>query len=504
MVHRREFIAASGTALIGLGDLSFLSQLSPVSASEAKLDPKLVRLQPDIEPLVTLLETTPRNRLLEEVGARIRKGLSYREVLAALLLAAVRNVQPRPNVGFKFHAVLVINSAHLASLASPDSERWLPIFWALDYFKDSQAQTLKESGWRMAPVDESKVPSARKAKAEFTKAMDKWDEGASDAAVASLARSYGAQELFEIFCRYGMRDFRDIGHKAIYVANAFRTLHCIGWQYAEPVLRSLAYALLQHDGKKPSENDLPADKPYRRNGELAAKIKEDWLDGKANPEATSEMMATLRQASPDEACDQVVKLLNVGVAPQSIWDGLFDGAGELLARQPGIVALHAMTSTNALHYAFKTSADEESRKLLLLQNAAYVALFRDAMKGRGKMSDLRLDKLEPMELKKEGPEAVAEILKDVGGDKLSAARKTLTYLKENPHPEPLLDASRLMIFLKGNNSHDYKFSSAVLEDYYHISPNARASYLAASMFNLRGSTSADNQLVKRTREALKG
>jgi hypothetical protein len=34
-------------------------------------------------------------------------------VLAALLLAGVRNIQPRP-VGFKFHAVLVVNSAHLA------------------------------------------------------------------------------------------------------------------------------------------------------------------------------------------------------------------------------------------------------------------------------------------------------------------------------------------------------------------------------------------------------
>ena len=42
--------------------------------------------------------------------------------------------------------------------------------------------------------------------------------------------------------RYGARDFRAIGHKAIYVANSCRTLESIGWQHAEPVLRSLAYA----------------------------------------------------------------------------------------------------------------------------------------------------------------------------------------------------------------------------------------------------------------------
>src|SRR5689334_15620832 len=144
--NRRRFLSASaaGGALVGLGELGFLSRLGPVSAGEAKLDPKVVRLQPEIEPLVRLLEETPRNRLLEEVAARIRKGLSYREVLAALLLAGVRNVQPRPSVDFKFHSVLVVNSAHIASLASPDEHRWLPIFWALDYFKSAQAQNIKE------------------------------------------------------------------------------------------------------------------------------------------------------------------------------------------------------------------------------------------------------------------------------------------------------------------------------------------------------------------------
>ena len=201
--NRRTFLkTAAAGAVLGLGDLSFLSRLRPVSAAEAKLDPKLVRLDSDIEPVVRLLEETPRDRLLEEVAARIHKGLNYRELLAALLLAGVRNVQPRP-VGFKFHAVLVVNSAHLASIASPDSDRWLPIFWALDYFKDSQAATARETGWRMGPLDESKVPSARKARQAFVEAMDSWDEGAADVAVAGLARSAGANEVFELFVRYG-------------------------------------------------------------------------------------------------------------------------------------------------------------------------------------------------------------------------------------------------------------------------------------------------------------
>src|SRR5437588_6076078 len=242
---RRHFLkTAAGTgALLGLGDLGFLSQLRPVSAAEAKLEPDIVRFNPEIEPLVRFLEDTPRERLLEEVAAKLKRGLSYRDLLAALLLAGVRNIQPRP-VGFKFHAVLVVNSAHLASLSSPDSDRWLPIFWALDHFKSAQAQNIRQGDWVMAPVDEAKVPPSHKAKQAFIEAMDNWDEAATDAAVTGLARTAGAHELFEILCRYGARDFRQIGHKAIYVANSWRTLQAIGWQHAEPVLRSLANSLL--------------------------------------------------------------------------------------------------------------------------------------------------------------------------------------------------------------------------------------------------------------------
>src|ERR1041384_5088887 len=165
---RRRFLktAAATGALAGLGDLGFLSRLPLVSAAETRLDPHIVRFSPEIEPLVRLLEDTPRENLLEEIGARIRRGLSYRELLAALLLAGVRNIQPRP-VGFKFHGVLVVNSAHLASLASPDTDRWLPIFWAIDAFKNSQARDVQEGDWAMGAVDKSAIPSSHTAKQAF-------------------------------------------------------------------------------------------------------------------------------------------------------------------------------------------------------------------------------------------------------------------------------------------------------------------------------------------------
>ena len=380
-LSRRRFVqAAAGGALFG-ADLGFLSRLAPVSAAEAKLETDLVRLDAGIEPTVRLLEDTPRERLLEEVAARVKAGLSYRELLAALLLAGVRNVQPRPSVGFKFHAVLVVNSAHLASISSPDSQRWLPIFWALDHFKGSQAATARESGWRMGRVDESKVPAPHEAQRKFIEAMDNWDEDAADAAAAGLARSAGAAEAFELMWRYGARDFRSIGHKAIYVANSWRTLQCIGWHHAEPVLRSLAYALLNREGSKgnPAKEDLPADRPGRKNAELAKQVRPEWRGGRYDAGATGAMLEALRTGSEYEAPALAVKLLNEGASPQSVWDAVLAAASELTMRKAGIVSLHAVTSTNALRYAFDASGDDETRRMMLLQNASFIPLFRTAL-----------------------------------------------------------------------------------------------------------------------------
>ena len=176
---RRRFLRTMGH--MGLGTyagIALLPGLKPVSARDADLSPSAVTFSPEIEPLVRLLEETPRANLMEVVVARIQRGLPYQQLLSALLLAGVRNVQPRPHVGFKFHAVLVVNSAHLASRASADSDRWLPILWAVDYFKRAQEEDIEEGNWTMASVNEARLPRSSQARRTFVAAMDAWDEEA--------------------------------------------------------------------------------------------------------------------------------------------------------------------------------------------------------------------------------------------------------------------------------------------------------------------------------------
>jgi hypothetical protein len=494
---RRSLLATASAA----GGLGFLGRLPRVSAAEAKVDPGMVRFLPEIEPLVRLIETTPRERLLEEVGTKVRGGTTYRDLLTALLLAGIRNIQPRP-VGFKFHAVLVVNSAHLASLNAPDADRWLPLFWALDQFKSSQARDVKEGDWTMEAVFEPSVPAADKAAAAFASGMDAWDPGCADSAAAALARGEGSQgnkQIFDLFCRYGARDYRDIGHKAIYVANSWRLLQTIGWQHAEPVLRSLAYALLMHHGKNPADSDELADRPGRKNLERLKELRATWNGGENRPEVVAEMLAALRGGSWDETAAKAVSLINAGSGPQPVWDAMFQFAAELLMRKPGIITLHACTTTNALHHAFRNAGSDETRRFLLLQNASFLPLFRE---DAGVKDGVAIDGFEPLAGASGGAPELEEIFTGLAADRMGAARRTLAFLDKGGDPKAFAAMAQRMIYLKGTDSHDYKFSSALLEDFHAVSPAFRNRFLAAGVHWLKGSSLPDSPLVARSRAAL--
>ncbi len=510
MTTRRHFLkkVATGSFVAALPDW-LPPGLQRVARGDTQLGPDHVRFSDDIEPIVRLLEQTPRDQLLEEIAARVKGGgLNYCQVVAALMLAGIRNVQPRPNVGFKFHTVLVVNSAHLASVHSPDAERWLPIFWALDYFKQAQAEDAGEGDWTMPAVRESQLPSFSQARTTYQQAMDQWDPEKADAAIASWSQVASENELFACLARYGSRDFRDIGHKAIYVANAFRTLNCIGWRHAEPILRSLTYALQCRGGDpNPATHDLPADRAGRRNQELVTKVRKDWQAGKVDAKATRRLNSLFYAGEPAEAADAVVEALNAGVAPQSIYDALYLTAGELLMRQPGIIALHAVTSTNALGYAYRRVASPDLRLELMLQNASFLAHFLERMQRR-EVAERTIGHIEASTTTTTAgamseSDRIASILEQVGRDNSLASREVMQLLADDPSAAPaLIDAARRMVFLKGTNSHDYKFSSAVLEDYYHISPAFRDAYLATSVYHWRGAGEPDSRLLPRIRSVL--
>src|ERR1039458_8597747 len=112
-MNRRTFIHTAGAT-----GLSLTSQFGCGATDRA------------VAVLLNLLEDSPRELIPRELVRLIRRGLRYEDLLSALALAAVRNVQPYPNVGFKYHSVMVLRSIHLTTQHLSSSDKWLPIAWA--------------------------------------------------------------------------------------------------------------------------------------------------------------------------------------------------------------------------------------------------------------------------------------------------------------------------------------------------------------------------------------
>jgi hypothetical protein len=296
--------------------------------------------------------------------------------------------------------------------------------------------------------------------------------------------------------RYGLRDHRDIGHKAIFAAQCWRTLQAIGWQHAEPVLRSLTYGLLDRQGDSRRE----AEGPYETNLENAQKIRNGWQAGRCDASATCDLLGTIRQGTPEQVSAEVVKHLNAGVAPESLWDAVILGGNEMLMKNPGVIAIHAVTAANALHFIYGASGDDTNRRLALLQAAGWQPLYRSRSKPS---ADPVIDALEPLTPEGSGDEAVGDIFATINESRNRAARKTLGYLSSGGSPDLIFAAARRMIFRKGRDSHDYKYGAAAWEEFrLAADPKWQAPLAAAAMFNLPGSSTPDSPLMRQAREAV--
>ena len=507
---RRHFIhrtAAAGTAAVAsLTEFGPLMRLSPARAEDLQVTPAVVQFTPDTEPLVRLIETTPREKCFDMMLGQLQAGLPYRQFVAALFLAGVRNVRPHP-LGFKFHCVLAIHSAHQLSLDVPVNQRLLPMFWMLDDFKKSQERDVADGDFTMNPV-KGPLPTPEKAWHEFHAAMEDWDEPRADRAVTALVRSRGALEVIEGLWRYGARDYRNIGHKPIYVAGAWRVLQTIGWQHAEPILRSVAMGMTDF-GPSQRVNDYAfEDQCFLENQKrirVAGRLPGDWTAGQENAAVTQELLEVMRSGDADAACTMSLDLLSQSKAGAiSLWDAVHLMSAELMMRQPGIYGIHTVTSVNALRHAYRASSSAETRLLMLLQSVGWMCQFRNFMsQADAGLNDLRITSLRPADVSPDPYEALADIFADVGADPQMAATKTLGFAAQHD-PAQFAAFARQIVLLKNREVHGLKYPVAIFEDHDLVSPSWRPHLLATATYYLPGSGLPNSPVMERAQETVRG
>lgn len=497
---RRSFLhstSASGAALC-LGEWAALAPVSPARAEDARVTPDLVRFGPDLEPVVRLIEDTPREKCPAAVLGQLRDGLPYRRLLAALFLANLRTLGMA-------HPLAALHSANQLALDLPVQERLLPAFWALDSFKYHQERGRQAPSLR--PLAGG-LPPADRAEEELHAGMAAYDPDRVERAVVALARAEGAHRVAEPLWRYGARDWAFIGHQAIWVANTWQTLRTVGWRHAEPALRVLGPSIVG------SRAGL-AHQPYAANDERVRGAIRDmppgWPRGGGEPGLTRELLELIRSMQTDEACGLALERLRAGKAEAgAVWDAVHLAAGEIYLNQPtdGGSSLHANTASAALHTAFRLAADPANRLLILLQAVGWTCLYRGNLADnvrRGNVKDTKaLTDLTPADVPGAPEEAAAAVLAARSSDPVRAARLALGFARRHPDSDALRTAACRLLPLKATwDPHDVKFPVAMLEKQGWVTPPWRPYLMAAAALSFKGSDDPDMPIVHRVRDAIR-
>jgi hypothetical protein len=139
---RRRFLkSAAAMSVASLGEWAALAPLGPAHADEAKVTPDLIRFGADIEPVVKLIEEMPQEKCVAVMVEQLKKGLPYRQFLAALYLAAIRAAKWHGSIHGYDHSAYLVHSAYQLSLDLPAGEQLLPAFYALIGFKGGRRRT---------------------------------------------------------------------------------------------------------------------------------------------------------------------------------------------------------------------------------------------------------------------------------------------------------------------------------------------------------------------------
>ena len=463
----------------------------------------------DLESLVGVILDTPRNRCVEVLGEQLRRGTSYRHFLAGLFHASARYGGD--------HEIAMMYAASRVSGELSINESPLLLFWAFDALaRQYDKNRVAERSETFPPL--ASIPPAGKALGILHDAIEAQDRGAAEPAAVSLARSIGSRQTLELIWRYACRDHDNLGHKAIVCANTWRVLDRVGWEHAEIPLRKVLLGIAGGGDRTYNGNQ-------KRMERTLPKLPPDWCSSESDHKATLELHEEIRSARTTAATDLVCEqLLSGKVKSGSVWDAIHLSAAELLVRykyRTRGFAVHAVTSSNALHFAFRTVLDTETRLLLLLQATSRLSdqMTRLALKS-GSLRDIHIRSLEPVEIRVQPLDTIDEIFallppkdpdrrkedgyltKDRDSDD-KACQMAFALLENSDNRVPFIRATCEHLSHKGSwNAHDMKFPAAAMEDVGFISERWRPHVLASTVHAIHGPQSPDTPVFKEAREIL--
>ena len=331
--HRREFLADVGRGMLVAGVGSAMAQeLGLAPAALAADSAERLTFGP-MEPLVSLMQQTPADKLLPAVIERINAGTDLRQLVAAAALANARTFGGQDYDGY--HAISALAPAYHMSHELLESRRALPVMKVLYRNTNHIQQMGGASHEALHAVETAALPAGRPGAEALREATRRQDMDGAERAFAAMA-SGPLDETYNKL-QYVVQDYIDV-HRVVLAWRSWALLELTGKEHAHTMLRQSVRFCVDEEGslhryKNQSEEKLRALLPklLDRNS-LATRPPGDrqpddaWID---------RMSQTIYASNRERAAEAVAEALADGVAPEVVGEAISLAANRLVLHDPG-------------------------------------------------------------------------------------------------------------------------------------------------------------------------
>ncbi len=328
---RREFLADVGRGMLvaSLGSATAFE----LGLSTAEADQSSPRLTfGTLEPLVSLMQETPLEKLLPLVVDELKGGTDLKTLVSAAALANARAFGGEDYTGY--HTFMALVPAYQMAQELPSERRPLPVLKVLYRNSNRIHEEGRASRDVLQPVKAAQAVERARAGEWMREAVREVDWNAAEERFAALANGPPGEAYNHL--QFSVQDEVDV-HRVVLAWRAWAMLSLAGEQQAHTLLRqSVRYCLqseqYQRDRKRPPSairQVLPRlmDQYRLLSRPLGDRTAEDaW---------TERLARTIFSSTPDEAADAVAAALAEGMDPEAIGEAMSMAANLLVLHDPG-------------------------------------------------------------------------------------------------------------------------------------------------------------------------
>lgn len=279
-----------------------------------------------LEPLVSLMQETPADRLLPMLVTRLQAGTSLKELVSAAALANARSFGGEDYIGF--HTMMALAPAYRMAQELPANRQALPVLKVL-YRNADRIQAV--GGPKARVLSHVSPGSSPPSPDTLREAIRRKDPLGAEALLASAARQ-SPEDAFNMLLP-AVQEQLEV-HRVVLPYRAWDLLDIVGREHAHTMLRQSVRYCVKAEGFRGATWDVPA--------ALLPRLMEQYhlpdrpAGQKTGDDAWVEQLSgVIFRSKPSEAAEAVASALGEGFAPDAVGEAISLAANQLVLRDPG-------------------------------------------------------------------------------------------------------------------------------------------------------------------------